>query len=144
MSNQKPNELKKKLGSKHLDGEATLQVMPVRVVPEPLRRLDGDGLNLWVRTWSIGETWVSVETDIELLQMTCEMTCERESLREYVLVNVDAWHERKALRELDKAIISNLSLLGFTPSDRMRLGVNHVKAKSKLEQMMEARANRDG
>jgi hypothetical protein len=34
-------------------------------------------------------------------------------------------------------------LLGFTPSDRARLGVAEVKAKSKLEELMERRANRE-
>jgi len=143
MSHQKPNDLKKKLGSKHVQDGVEIELVKVDAVPEPLRRLDGDGLELWVRTWSIGQTWISQETDVELLQMTCEMTDEREQLRTYVLENVDAWHERKALRELDKAIVSNLSLLGFTPSDRMRLGVSQVKAKSKLEELMERRANRE-
>jgi len=49
-----------------------------------------------------------------------------------------------SLLETEKMIQSGLSLLGFTPTDRSRLGVAEVKAKSKLEQMMEARANRDG
>jgi hypothetical protein len=50
---------------------------------------------------------------------------------------------RRGLRELDRQIVSNLSLLGFTPSDRARLGVAEVKAKSKLEELMERRANRE-
>jgi hypothetical protein len=33
-------------------------------------------------------------------------------------------------------------LLGFTPSDRSRLGLAEVKAKTKLEELMERRANR--
>jgi hypothetical protein len=143
LSHQKPNELKKKLGSKHVQDGSMIELTTVDDVPEPLRRIDGDGLDLWNRTWSLGQTWISQDTDIELLQMTCEMADEREQLRSYVLENVDAWHERKALRELDKAIVSNLSLLGFTPSDRMRLGVSQVKAKSKLEELMERRANRE-
>jgi hypothetical protein len=143
LSHQKPNDLKKKLGSKHTQDDSIIELNHVENVPEPLRRIDGDGLDLWNRTWSLGQTWISQDTDIELLQLTCEMVDEREQLRSYVLENVDAWHERKALRELDKAIVSNLSLLGFTPSDRMRLGVTQVKAKSKLEELMERRANRE-
>jgi hypothetical protein len=80
---------------------------------------------------------------MELLTMTCEMVDERWNLRVKVMQSDDATM-RRGLRELDRQIISNLSLLGFTPSDRSRLGVAEVKAKSKLEQMMEARANRDG
>ena len=43
----------------------------------------------------------------------------------------------------EKLIQSSLSLLGFTPSDRSKLGVAEVKAKSKLEELMERRANRE-
>jgi hypothetical protein len=139
----KSEATKQLIGSRHATKGEVLDLVSVEQVPEPLRRLDEPGLELWTRTWSIGQTWISKDTDIELLQMTCEMTDEREMLREYVLTHVDAWHERKALRELDKAIVSNLSLLGFTPSDRMRLGVTQVKAKSKLEELMERRANRE-
>jgi|1048.fasta_scaffold02776_5 hypothetical protein len=121
----------------------SIELHEVTDTPEPLRRIDGHGLDLWNRTWSLGQTWISQDTDIELLQLTCEMVDEREQLRSYVLENIDAWHERRALRDLDKAIVSNLSLLGFTPTDRMRLGVSQVKAKSKLEELMERRANRE-
>jgi len=138
----KSEATKQLIGSRHAGKGALLDVMPVASVPEPLRRLDEVGLELWTRTWSLGQTWISQDTDIELLQITCEMSDEREMLREYVLTHVDAWHERKALRELDKAIVGNLSLLGFTPTDRMKLGVSQVKAKSKLEELMERRANR--
>lgn len=143
LSHQKPNDLKKKLGSKHVDDGPGVDLISVDSVPEPLRRLDNDGMELWVRTWALGQTWISKDSDIELLQMTCEMVDERDMLRAYVLENMDAWHERRALRDLEKAIVTNLSLLGFTPTDRMRLGVSHVKAKSKLEELMERRASRE-
>lgn len=41
-----------------------------------------------------------------------------------------------ALRQLDKQVDSNLSLLGFTPSDRSRLGFVQVKTRSKLQERM--------
>jgi hypothetical protein len=43
--------------------------------------------------------------------------------------------ERKALRDLDRQLVANLSLLGFTPTDRSRLGVAEVKRQSKLEEL---------
>jgi len=135
--------LKQLIGSRHAGNENALEVSRVGRVPEPLRRLSGDGMDLWQRTWSAGQTWISQETDVELLQMTCEMTDEREVLRQFVMENVDAWHERKALRDLEKAVVVNLSLLGFTPSDRMRLGVTQVKKESRLDEMLARRAARD-
>jgi hypothetical protein len=77
-----------------------------------------------------GLTWISPNTDSELLLMTCELVDERWNLRIKVMQDND-WRERRALRELDSRIISNLSLLGFTPADRSRLGVAEVKAISK-------------
>lgn len=137
MSNEKSNELKRKLGSKHYDPNAEVQLVQLNGAPEPLRRLDYAGLDLWLRVWGLGETWILPQSDLELLQMTCEMVDEREDLRSYVLDQPDAWHERKALRDLDKAIVSNLSLLGLTPTDRMKLGVNVIRAKSAFDEMME-------
>jgi hypothetical protein len=48
-----------------------------------------------------------------------------------------------SLLETEKLLQSGLGLLGFTPTDRSRLGVAEVKAKSKLEELMERRANRE-
>lgn len=110
--------------------------------PEPPRPLLKYGNDLWERVWSMGATWVSKNTDLELLTMTCEMVDERWNLRVKVMQSDDP-KMRRGLRELDKQIVSNLSLLGFTPSDRSRLGIAEVKAKSKLEELMERRANRE-
>lgn len=134
----KPAELKRKLGAKGYTGISTAVALPmVSDVPEPPRELGDAGLELWNRTWLSGFTWLSVNTDIHLLAMTCEQLDERVGLRDLVLSSPDAWRERAALRELEKAIRSNLSLLGFTPTDRMKLGIAEVKTKSKLAEFME-------
>jgi hypothetical protein len=101
------------------------------------------GVVLWNRIWSMGQLWISPNTDIELLLMTCEMLDERVRLRTFVWNTPDAWRERKALRELEKNITNSLSLLGFTPTDRSRLGIAEVKAKSKLEELRARRDNRN-
>jgi hypothetical protein len=90
----------------------------------------------------MGQTWISPRTDSELLLMTCELVDERVRLRALVWNNPESWRERKALRDLDSSIIRNLSLLGFTPVDRTRMGVAEVKARSKLEELRE-RQNRN-
>jgi len=106
--------------------------------PEPPRPLLKYGEELWDRVWSMGAAWVSQKTDIELLMMTCEMIDERWNLRVKVMQTDDA-RMRRGLRELDRQIVSNLSLLGFTPSDRSRLGVAEVKARSKFDELMAKR-----
>jgi len=142
----KPIEQKRLLGNpgkRALPDESSVIMLPqVNTVPEPTRPLLRYGQELWDRIWGMGATWVSDKTDLELLMMTCEMIDERWNLRVKVMQNDDA-RMRRGLRELDRQIVSNLSLLGFTPSDRARLGVAEVKAKSKLEELMERRANRE-
>jgi len=148
MSNPpKPIEVKRKLGNPGQralpDTSETILIEPISDLPEPHRQLFDAGLELWNRTWSMGQLWISPKTDIELLLMTCEMLDERVRLRAYVWNNPEAWRERKALRELEKNITNSLSLLGVTPTDRSRLGVAEVKAKSKLEELRAKRDQRD-
>jgi hypothetical protein len=69
------------------------------------------------------------------------MIDERWNLRVKVMQTDDA-RLRRGLRELDRQIVSNLSLLGFSPADRSRLGVAEVKAASKLEELMLRKAKR--
>jgi hypothetical protein len=143
----KPIELKRKLGNpgkQALPKESDVILIPaISEIPVPSRQLFDAGLVLWNRIWSMGQLWISPNTDIELLLMTCEMLDERVRLRTFVWNTPDAWRERKALRELEKNITNSLSLLGFTPTDRSRLGIAEVKAKSKLEELRARRDNRN-
>jgi hypothetical protein len=143
----KPVEVKRKLGNpgrRPLPDSSVVQYLdPIVAIPEPARPLLRYGREFWDKVWSSGLTWISPNTDAEILLMTCELVDERWNLRVQVMQNND-WRERRALRELDSRIISNLSLLGFTPADRSRLGVAEVKAISKMEALkrrQEARAN---
>jgi hypothetical protein len=141
----KPIEQKRLLGNpgrRPLPESGSLQILPaISEIPEPSRPLLKYGRELWDNVWEQGLNWISPNTDYEILLMTCEMIDERWNLRVKVMQTDDS-KMRRGLRELDRQIISNLSLLGFTPSDRSRLGVAEVKALSKLEQLMEMKANR--
>lgn len=132
----KPTEVKRKLGNpgqRRLPNQSEIQMFePVVSVPEPARPLLKYGREFWDKVWLNGLQWISVNTDSELLLMTCELVDERWNLRVRVMQSND-WRERRALRELDDRIIRNLSLMGFTPADRSRLGVAEVKAISKME-----------
>tara|TARA_R110001606_G_scaffold109526_1_gene235182 strand:+ start:781 stop:1242 length:462 start_codon:yes stop_codon:yes gene_type:complete len=141
----KPIEQKRLLGNPGKrampDENSVVLLQQVEETPEPPRPLLKYGQDLWDRIWGMAATWVSDTSDLELLTMTCEMVDERWNLRVKVMQSDDAVM-RRGLRELDRQIVSNLSLLGFTPSDRSRLGVAEVKAKSKLEELMDRRASR--
>lgn len=138
-----PLEQKKKLGNpgkRALPSSNDLQQLePVSEVPDPPRPLKAPGLGLWNRIWTVGPNWISPDTDIEVLLITCEMIDERWNLRITSMNEGDMSMGRRVDR-LTGLIISNLSLLGFTPTDRSRLGVAEIKAKSKLQEMLERNA----
>lgn len=138
----KPLEQKRLLGNpgkRAIPKAGTIQVLPMAEdIPEPTRPLGKPGRELWDRVWLTGATWVSPTTDVEILLITCEMIDERWNLRAKVLQSEDS-KDRRNLNQLTKLIQENLSLLGFTPADRTRLGVAEVKAQSKLEELMARR-----
>lgn len=142
----KPIEVKRKLGNpgkRPLPESHSLQILePTVSIPDPARPLLKYGKEFWDKVWGSGLTWISANTDAELLLMTCELVDERWNLRVRVMQSND-WRERKALRELDDRIIRNLSLLGFTPADRSKLGVAEVKAISKMEALKRRQEQRE-
>lgn len=89
---------------------------------------------------SQGVAWLA-RTDAPTLAMLRSQLDEREPLREAAVAgSVEA---RKMLRDLDKQIIGLLSVLGFDPAARARLGLAEVKAKSKLEELRERSLSRN-
>lgn len=134
-------EEKKRVGSREPIKDSVLNIQPIKHVPEPIRQLDHAGLDLWNRAWVTKTTWLK-DSDLHLLQLTCEQLDERDSLRAFVLENMEAWHERAALRLLEKEIQSNLIQLGFTPTARQKLGIQEVKAVSKLQELQDKWSDR--
>jgi hypothetical protein len=137
----KPTERKRKTGNpgkRPLPAIATVIALPMaEQVPEPPRPLGPEGIKLWNRIWENGKTWISPVSDIELVLLMCESMDERTQLRLTVLRGSD-WRDRVALRSLESQLVSMISALGMNPTDRSRLGVAEVKAKGKLEALLEA------
>lgn len=122
-------------GKRALPNQNTVVALPSAYgIPEPHRPLNKPGLELWESIWGMAQNWLSPATDREILLMTCELLDERWNLRIKVLRD-NRPEERKALRELDRQLVANLSLLGFSPTDRSRLGIAEVKRQSKLEDL---------
>lgn len=136
----KPAEQKRKTGNpgkRKLPDLAAVVALPTTERPDPPRPLAAAGSALWVRAWDHGKAWMAT-TDVELLLLTCEQLDERQALRLTVLREGD-WRERAALRALDKAVQDGLSMLGFTPTDRARMGVAEVTVRSKLDDIANRR-----
>lgn len=143
----KPTELKRiqgNPGKRALPKESEMILLPAAIgIPDPARPLLKYGQEMWDRIWNMGNSWISPASDVELVLMTAEMVDERWNLRVKVMGSDDP-KLRRGLRELDKMIVGNLSLLGFSPTDRMRLGVAEVKKQSKLEELLAKKAAKNG
>ena len=130
-------------GKRAMPKDGQLVVMPQVENPKPLRPLGKTGTAFWDEAWGKGQLWLG-RTDKWLVQLTAEMLDEREVLRKAVMANAkaeDSWRDRRQLRDLERSIVSNLSLLAWTPVDRSRYGLAEVKAKSKLAEFMEKHGN---
>lgn len=135
----KPVEKKRRAGNpgkRPLPKLSSVTALPaVESTPEPLRDLGAEGSKMWQRVWSSGASWLSASTDIELVQMLCESMDERMFLRQLVLSGEGEWRDRVALRNIEDQIHRWLSVLGWNPSERGKLGVAEVRAMSALERL---------
>ena len=131
-SNRKPIKRKRRIGNpsgRKLPEVVALTEITMLVsshIPEPLRPLGTQGLVLWNQVWQSGASWLKQNMDCELVQMLCEAQDERVDLRFKVLKNSTLWRERRALREVDRQIITLLGQVGFSPSERGLLGTGET------------------
>ena len=109
---------------------------------DPIRELGVEGKQLWDSIFGAGEIWISIRTDVQLVQQVCEQLDRRAKLRELFYENPADRQVNMSLNELEKALVSGLSLLGFTPADRTRLGLVSAKTKSKLEELLAKKADK--
>lgn len=134
-----PNEIKQRRGTLRADrvlSPGLSVTLTQGDYPEPPEGLGELGRAVWGQVLTEASVWVSYKLDILLLGILCDQVEERAELRELVIASPEQPRLRIGLRELDKAIISNLSSLGLTPTDRARLGFIEVKKESGLERIM--------
>lgn len=131
--NRKPVERKRRIGNpsgRKLPEPvvmADITSLPFNHIPAPHRELsDKYGLRLWNQIWSSGAAWLKQNMDTEVIMVLCEALDERELLRRKLLGNPDGWRDRRALREVDRQIITLLGQVGFSPSERGLLGVGET------------------
>ena len=98
--------------------------------------LGPSGLSLWHTVYEAGELWVSSRTDFHLVEQVCRQMDRVAGLRELWISDPADRSLNTTLLETVKAVQSGLSLLGFKPADRTRLGLVSARAKSKLEEIM--------
>ncbi len=118
-------------------------------VPKAPETLQETGQALWKRVWSAGHAWLSPDADSVLLTMLCEAADEREAIRAELEDTGRTFTTAKGyvaphpligqLRTLEHQMTQWLSLLGFSPTDRARLGLAEVKALTGLTDLMQRR-----
>ena len=131
-SNRKPVERKQRIGNP--SGRKLPAIVPMAEIttivsthiPQPVRQLGTQGMTLWNQVWQSGASWLKSNMDTELVLMLCEATEERTRLRVMLLKDQSLWRERRALREVDRQIITLLGQVGFSPSERGLLGTGET------------------
>ena len=141
----KPLEVKRALGNpgkRALPKSAeTVSLAAGRV--EPHQPLDWAGLLLWNRVFNVGQTWISPQSDVELLLLTCKQLDRQVVLERQFVEKPDDYHVHRQLLDLEAQIVSNLGKLGLTVDARSKLGLAEIKAETKMEQLRKRQAERE-
>ena len=132
---RKPAEEKRRLGNpgkRALPTQGNVVLMPA----VPTDAADMPPADAMSYVLEHGRSWLG-QTDSVAVALLREALEERAEIR--AAARAGSTEARKALREIDKQIIGQLSALGFDPAARARLGLAEVKAASKLEELRRAR-----
>jgi P27 family predicted phage terminase small subunit len=159
----KPIEVKKKLGNpgkrplpETPEPSSNKRLKPASNIPKAPRELGRKGKLMWATVWEAGQQTQHIAPlhDAQLILMLCQAVDEAEFLRtELSSGNVDrvylmsngayAPHPYvKELANLRTQITAWLSMLGFSPTDRSRLGIGEVVEESPLDELEKRKLNR--
>lgn len=117
-------------------------------VPTPPTPLEKAGAEIWRHVWTTAEEWLA-PTDVPLVALLAQFADER--ARWLQLADVEGiTHTTRhgtirihpgiaEARKLEAAMVQVLSLLGLSPSDRSRLGLQEVRRISSLADLMQRR-----
>ena len=141
----KPIEVKRALGNpgkKALPNvNDTISLHAGRI--EPHQPLDWAGMLLWNRVFGVGQTWISPQTDVELLLLTCKQLDRQVVLERMFVEKPEDFHVHRQLLDLENAVVKNLGLLGLTVDARSKLGLAEIKAESKMELLRKRQQERE-
>lgn len=144
------NPSKKKLPDAPMPGQG---LGAVDGVPNPPSLAD-DGLILWASTWNAGRQWLSPAVDYTLVKMLCEAHDEHEEIRRLLSTGaVERFYTTAngqmvthplvtQLAALRTQMTAWLAALGFSPSDRSRLGLAEVRVRDELDELGKRRVER--
>jgi hypothetical protein len=118
-------------------GEIVALPMAEGVPPLPVG-IEADGAELWKRIWQQGLTWISPQSDMAAAVEACQVADDLAIARRRYRATSDP-KDAAALVALGKRFDDALSVLGFNPTARSRLGVAEVKRASALQNLLTQR-----
>jgi phage terminase small subunit len=114
----------------------------------PLRQADGipdlpseigeHGAELWRQIWAEGLSWISPQTDMAAAVEACRVADDLAVARRRYRATSDP-KDAQALAAMGRRFDEALSILGFNPTARSRLGVAEVRRVSALDKLLERR-----
>jgi len=107
-------------------------------VPDLPAELGPAGADLWKQMWARAITWVSPDSDMAAVVEACLIADDLAVARRRYRATSDP-KDAGALATLGKRFDAALSVLGFNPTARARLGVAEVKRVSALQSLLERR-----
>lgn len=137
----KPLEVKRRTGrtpgtdsgGRRLPAVADVVQLPqAHGVPDFPAGLEDAGQELWRRIWQDGLTWISPTTDMQAAEEACRSVDDVAAARRRYRATTDP-KDAAALVALGKRLDDALSMIGFNPTARSRLGVAEVTRVSKLD-----------
>lgn len=140
-----PVERKKALGNpgkRALPGPDAIVLYAGRVAPP--EGLGHAGTALWSRVFDQGETWISPQLDVDLLERVCRALDRAAELDRAFIADPTDRKLVMSINETDRLIMTGLGLLGFTPADRARLGLAVIKRESIVEELSRMRSELRG
>ena len=151
MSHAKPTELKRALGNpgkRKLPEKKNLIMLP-QISGEAPTHLSKVQKHKWSEMRRLAP-WIAV-TDEHLLTSLVEKMARQKEIAKQLKKSQFVLYTDKGyayanplfgmLNTVENDIVKLLSLLGLTPTDRSKLGVAEVKAKGKLEALLEQKRN---
>ena len=136
-----PIELKQLRGTYRADRHAqtvqTFSSSSEEAIPEPPGHLSDNAKRFWETAFRA--PWVSPQIDYTLILMCAEDMDMRDSICERSKQDLSDFRLQVAARDWTRLVISYLSLLGFTPTDRARLGFRTPSGTTKLEELIARR-----
>lgn len=138
----KPNEMKRATGNpgrRALPELAVVQTLPMATeIPDAPKDLGDKGIELWNRCWSMAITWLATSSDITAVEHACRTIDLLELASNKYRATLDSSDGRLVVA-LSKTLADALSVLGFDPTSRSRLGVAEVKRASALDNLIARR-----